>query len=425
MYRIKTDIRQYKCDTKEKVEKLIRNWVIRPNDLIYQADQQRWSPIGEHPAFTELFAVLEAQERAEPDTVVTQNPLESEGVAAPAVSDEVTHIKARPQSAEPSESPASNEPADAIEEPEEDIRMTDVMDSPLAPPSAPEGVEPQLKPDEVTMMTERTLDLMKITDEVDSVEDDPNVEREPTVYVQDQSEPEDFASDTPDEPSIPAMEETEELGGTSSAVEEMAAASDAVNPLEHSRPKLGRHDLPEDFFATNELEAPVDREKLRDDLAALESAREEESVDDAWGTVEEVTSGTEETSAAEAAPSDSAFNDDDDDDDEWDDYDDLDPVEIAAQLIEKHSDRVADVYNIPLPFEIVPTPEDLAVGLKRSTRSAAAKAASFPTPVEKEYKKAHLRTFVLTKEPPQDRTPWLIAGIVAFLVLVVIVIVIV
>ena len=71
MFRIKTDIRQYKCETKDKVEKLIRNWVIRPTDLIYSTEQKEWLPIGEHPSFLPLFGVLDEQERNTPDTVVT------------------------------------------------------------------------------------------------------------------------------------------------------------------------------------------------------------------------------------------------------------------------------------------------------------------------------------------------------------------
>ncbi|MFP4599324.1 MAG: hypothetical protein ACLFVJ_13780, partial [Persicimonas sp.] len=74
MFHIKTDIRQYKCESEEKVERLIRNWVIRPSDLIYNADEKTWKPIGQHAAFDDIFAVIDQEEANEPDTIVTEAP---------------------------------------------------------------------------------------------------------------------------------------------------------------------------------------------------------------------------------------------------------------------------------------------------------------------------------------------------------------
>jgi hypothetical protein len=427
MYRIKTDIRQYKCDTKEKVEKLIRNWVIRPNDLIYLADQQRWSPIGEHPTFLDLFAMLEAQERAEPDTVVTTNPLASapEPLADEPV-EEVTRIKERPAaladlSPESSEESTKDSAPVVPEVESSDLDLRETIEGDSVVPPTPEGVEPPVRSDEVTMMTERTFDLLKVTDEVDPVESSSAEPAEPTVEVN-------------------FRDETLELGNSVSAVEEIAAASDRFNPLEISKPRMGRHDLPEDFFATNELDGPVDRETLRDDLAAFEDKKskhtekpestaveaaevvEDNEQDELAGEVWEIeddlvdiTAGLENTSVAEEQDSDEIH----DDEDEWDEYDDLDPVEISARLLEKPSDRIADVYNIPLPFEIVPTPEELEAGIRRSKRSEAAKALAFPYPVEKKFKTAQLVTFDFTKEPPADQSRWLIAGVIGFVVLAV------
>ncbi len=70
MFRIKTDIRTYECQSEERVERLIRNWVVRPTDLIFHDDREEWEPIGEHPAFSETFA--EMAERAEdvPETEI-------------------------------------------------------------------------------------------------------------------------------------------------------------------------------------------------------------------------------------------------------------------------------------------------------------------------------------------------------------------
>ncbi len=425
MYRIKTDIRQYKCDTKEKVEKLIRNWVIRPNDLIYLADQQRWSPIGEHSTFLDLFAMLEAQERAEPDTVVTTNPLASSPepqVDEPA--EEVTRIKERPAA------PADSEPEEQVDEPavveaedkvssaddseagEPDSDLRETIEGDSIVPSVPAGVEPPVRSDEVTMMTERTFDLLKVTDEV-----------EPTTAP---------SSTEPAESTVEVnfRDETVELGNSNSAAEEIAAASDTFNPLEISKPRMGRHDLPEDFFATNELDGPIDRETLRNDLAAFDDSEViEEAADKAAGDSEPVdTDGVweieEDPDATAPGLEDTSEPEDDEneqlDEDEWDEYDDLDPVEISARLLEKPSDRIADVYNIPLPFEVVPTPEELEAGIRRSKRTQAAKELAFPYPVEKVFKTAQLVTFDFTKEPPADRSRWLIAGVIGFLVVLVV-----
>ncbi|MFW5968260.1 MAG: hypothetical protein ACOCV2_12115 [Persicimonas sp.] len=76
MYHIKTDIRQYRCESEDKVERLIRNWVIRPSDLIFHADEEAWKPIGQHPVFNDIFEGIELEESNEPDTVVTDPPSE-------------------------------------------------------------------------------------------------------------------------------------------------------------------------------------------------------------------------------------------------------------------------------------------------------------------------------------------------------------
>ncbi|MFU8805839.1 MAG: hypothetical protein ACNA8W_18650, partial [Bradymonadaceae bacterium] len=134
MFRIKTDIRQYKCDSQDKVEKLIRNWVIRPNDLIFSTDENAWNPIGEHPSFVKLFDLLEEQIRNEPDTVVTRDtpkapkpvaPSEADArkdagngatdVAALAQTDEITNVKERPEGIE--------DEKDVQDEPEEATRI--------------------------------------------------------------------------------------------------------------------------------------------------------------------------------------------------------------------------------------------------------------------------------------------------------------
>src|SRR5690554_5922534 len=165
MFRIKTDIRQYKCDSPDKVEKLIRNWVIRPTDLIFSAENADWHPIGDHPVFTPLFDVLNEQLRNEPDTLVTRNP--------------------------------------------------------FTPPSAPDGVElNRADSDEITQMTHRTQTLRTADDDTTEI----------------------------------ALAENPSL--------------QATEPIR----KIGRHDLPEELFATAEIQGAFSRDDTTpplDELAEL------------------------------------------------------------------------------------------------------------------------------------------------------------
>lgn len=69
MYRIKTDIKNFRCESRDAVERLIRNWVIRPSDSIYEENVGRWRPIGEHPDFARCFASLDDAYGNEPNTM--------------------------------------------------------------------------------------------------------------------------------------------------------------------------------------------------------------------------------------------------------------------------------------------------------------------------------------------------------------------
>lgn len=137
MYRIKTDIRQYLCESRDKVERLIRNWVIRPSDLVYDEDGQYWRPIGQHRAFMEIFASMEQPDIDQPATVVDDN------IAATAAAD-------RP------ESNGDTHPSEDVPSP---------TDAPTAPPEPPDSVEGvAYDPDDVTEMTDRTLDRLLVDD---------------------------------------------------------------------------------------------------------------------------------------------------------------------------------------------------------------------------------------------------------------------
>jgi hypothetical protein len=120
MFQIKTDIRQFNCETQDKVERLIRNWVIRPTDLVYLQESKRWEPIGEHPSFEPLFASLR-----QADMEGKQSDMASES---------------------------------AEYDLEEIVQSVDAGVLPL--PQAPEGVEPPAHDGEVTTMTERTAQLL-------------------------------------------------------------------------------------------------------------------------------------------------------------------------------------------------------------------------------------------------------------------------
>ncbi len=271
MFRIKTDIRQYKCETKDKVEKLIRNWVIRPTDLIYNTSDKNWSPIGDHPAFTGIFDVLDQQEKNTPDTVVTaRNPFvegsgevsESEVEEEPAQEEEVTQLVDRRE----------------LEGGDDEARKTDVFDedevsASLAgqsprPPEAPEGVEP-VTSDEVTMMTERTLDMLKVDDDDEKGDDEEEVSEVTDVRKRRGARG-------------VVVDETLELGAEEESDGEDEAAPEGAEEevkAPKSGPKLGRHDLPEELFATNEISSPEVREQMKmlDELADLKSDPSEAS----------------------------------------------------------------------------------------------------------------------------------------------------
>ena len=226
MFRIKTDIRQFNCETRQKVEKLIRSWVIRPTDLILDEAAQSWSPIGELEEFAPLFSEL----REASDVAALSEP------SAP--SDEKHHgvITLR----------ALRDEGGALKS------------SPLPRPHAPEGVEGVAQSDELTMMTERTADLLGVLDEVPA-------QLEPLPMP---SAPEgvEIAAPSGEEPTgIYLREEGEgEEGEAEYSLEEHEAPS---ADLDSAR---GRHDLPEELFLTNEIsriELISPLEPMTDELA--------------------------------------------------------------------------------------------------------------------------------------------------------------
>lgn len=418
MYRIKTDIRQYKCDSVDKVEKLIRNWVIRPSDLIYLPETQRWSPIGDHDLFVRLFELLAEQERAEPETIVTDSPLEAQQ-ANPEMPelleedpDEVTRIKERPtfEDSEPEEVPADN-PKDEDKREDDDeetmigrpVGSDTVEEAAQAPPDEPDDIEKPVRTEEVTVMTAKTLDM---------------------IITEDEPDPEE-ATQVTESPLAPEVQ---------TPYEEIAQASEPDPSLSLRAPKIGRHDLPEEFFATNEISTPISREDVPpvDDLKELYGTH---SVDDAWGELEPeedlriteqmdspLDESNEEPAPDTADKSDGTDGATESDDDEWEEDEDeqVDASKIAAELLNKHASRIADVYNIPLPFEVGPSPEDEVAGLKRSKLTLTEKDRRFPYPSDKVIGETYTMEFDLSPPPPKDRTILFLAAALFVIVLAII-----
>ncbi len=493
MFRIKTDIRQYKCETKDKVEKLIRNWVIRPNDLIYDADGKDWAPIGAHPSFVDLFGMLDEQEKNTPDTVVTVSPYTDReeahdepgnGVAdaSPEEIEEVTRLVGRPTVAD-SEA--------------EDGRTTDVFDqeeiadslsaTKVPKPTAPDGVEPIRNDGEVTMMTERTFDMLKTTDEDEAraqrERDDAAKPGDPThvessdvdddevhdalepiddsdVDVDDDDDADEERGDDAEEPADQTVldagddeadDADEEITGvrerknaesaepaTPDDDDEPALPKPAIAKVLESGPKLGRHDLPEELFATNEISSPEVQEQMKrlDELAELaepseptksepaptkpagdawpERLDEDSGVDEAWDVVADDLRTTEDVGLDTASPdaaTEEVERDNFDDDDEWEE--DTSEPELAAAA----SEFVSDGYKIPLPFPVRPTADDIRLGMPQGRVSNAVKDRNFPAPEPKKLNEIHRRVFDLSPPVPRDRT-WVIAAV--FVVILVI-----
>ena len=304
MFRIKTDIRQYKCETKDKVEKLIRNWVIRPDDLIYDADERDWSPIGDHPAFVGLFGVLDEQEKNTPDTVVTRrSPYIQESEAQDdeeeAPREEVTMLVGRPASPD-DDSEAAEEAGDEDSSSNDDVRKTDIFDEEaIAPPKPPEGVEPPAADGEVTTMTERTLDMMKVDDDDDheeAEEEDEEPSEEVTTVREREDPPEGIEEDSEEMRTTDEVPRADRGDKTEDEDEDDTGADDKDEPesakptkpskrIEPPRPKapplktkkpITRKDLPEELFTTNEISSPQVREHMArlDELADAEEAEE-------------------------------------------------------------------------------------------------------------------------------------------------------
>ena len=331
MFRIKTDIREYRCDSRAKAERLIRNWVIRPTDLIYDVEAEGWLPIGDDPEFVELFASLDEAHEAQPATVVTEQAAEN------AAADREELMTNGEISLEEGSDPR---PAQGVEVEEEPVK-------PLKPPVPSDDVEGLIRDsDEITMMTEQTLEMLTMGDvTVTSPSTSPELMRvlpasvpptspvvppgeatagpdEPTSLIErpdfeddDEVEP-DRRSDGEDRPSSTVIIDDDEHGSedieeaqqpgeeqqeTSADAEEEAQESlreTEDSPISEelpappiseelpappastggTKPRKRHHDLPEDVFVTADLGADDLSADRLDDLSSIDAGHDDHAV---------------------------------------------------------------------------------------------------------------------------------------------------
>ncbi len=352
MFRIKTDIKHFKCDSRDKVERLIRNWVIRPSDLIYDDDGDYWRPIGQHPSFAKIFASLDGTYEEQPDTVITDRaaktaaadreyePNGATDAASPAPDDSQRPKSAilkpsrgddksddeaeqppqaavlRPgPAATPEPEPETGEPEPEAGEPEPETGEPE----PEAGEPEPEAGEPEPEPlppepspdvigvirdsDEITMMTDRTLNMLMVDGPSRPKEDSVTASEETRTAAPDEptqlTERPDFddeydavASDEPtqlterpdfDDEHVPvaADEPTQrsERPDFDDENEPPTPEATAPTPSDDEGPEVvprrrpGRHGLPEEAFTTAEISSAEvdDDDEPIDELGALEA----------------------------------------------------------------------------------------------------------------------------------------------------------
>jgi pilus assembly protein FimV len=423
MFRIKTDVRQYTCETRDKVVRLIRNWVIRPNDEIYNEDEQTWEPIGEHDLFVSTFREMEKAEEGVAETVVSPDIEEEDEASAPEVDqDGSPEDGSDGETSDPDEATevtGSEQPYQA----DETDGDQEASDDQLEPPTVPEGVttgREQTDSDEITVMTEETLDTVLEDDQQDgdiqaanAPSADPRDDLQTDMVDAEVSTSEEPSSDAegvePDEPTEPqAQQPSGEAYDESDRTDDEAvlsldgrevteSESDAVDEAE-SNAVTSREDLPEEVFATNRMESHPDG-------------------DDSTAESEESTAA----SAEDAGES---------DEQEWDeilqrlrDTDELDGEEIdqiaesrddlAISRDDPASDETTDQtedyygasggYDWELPGYVAPTPADREHGLHAEAVTEADKDAVFPYPGPKQKDNVQTRSFNLGADSERDQ----------------------
>ena len=196
---------------------------------------------------------------------------------------------------------------------------------PLPIPVAPEGVEGVAAADEPTIMTERTADLLGVLDE-DLAEQAPGAPSEPLpipvapegvegvaetdeatqVFARDEEEEDAPAKSTEASASAPASPSVEVSSDYEEEVQDERAEEQEGGGREEEgdatkAPRLGRHDLPEELFLTNELsrsELISPLEPLRDDLRNAEGSPDDDEETEAWEVTQQIESPLERKGGA-------------------------------------------------------------------------------------------------------------------------------
>ncbi len=485
MFRIKTDIRQYNCESREKVERLIRNWVIRPTDLIFDDDKQEWGPIGEHSAFVSTFAELAKQETEAADTLVSEEtppvarrgeeegqdldpPEPPEGVEPESASpDEITVmteetvetvlddeeaesdgdisvVETREESGGRQEATAAAE-AEPDEQLDPEATQPDVPESTPGPADDEGGGEPggteETEP-EATSIDGREFEAKSSSDGGETVDEDEETEPEATSIDGREFAPE-ADHEKGGEESEPNDEEelrdTDEVEDEEPSRRAPSGRHDGVDPAGTLRGEtaesIGRHDLPEEIFATNEINESADEEAepAIDDLEGgnaggagdseeapyveveealqenVRQARRQEHVDDEWDEILDRLRETDELSKEELEEITETRDEIAIGRDEGDE-----PLE-DDELPDEIEEYVSEGYQKTLAIEVGPSRRDVQLGLRRSEASEADKDRVFPYPGPK--KKGVVQREIYHLRAPSDHSLKVVVGVIGVVVL--------
>lgn len=402
MFRIKTDIRQYKCDSPDKVEKLIRNWVIRPTDLIFSLESADWRPIGEHPVFTPIFDVLNEQLRSEPDTLVTRHPFAAPPSAPDGVeinradSDEITQMTHRTQALrsadDTSEFTHSENPSPQATEPNRKVGRHDLPEELFATAeiqgtfSRDDAAPPLDELAELSEIEPKADDESTMVVELDQVIDDESTKVVELAPEEPANEPESDAS---------PRQFTEIIQSSAFTRASTWEALNAPVPEENDDDLI----LAEDFSTTSELDAPnishdihVESAETQEFLAS--DALITESTDSTNTNINEAETADFEIPASLLA---SSKNDDDSEDTSNNEASDITEQsnEAPQETPTPEAPSIPEGYTVELP-PIGPTDEDIAIGIHRSTTTDDEKERVFHTPAPQPLTTVIKKTFQLS-----------------------------
>jgi hypothetical protein len=434
MFRIKTDIRTYECESRERVERLIRNWVVRPTDLVFYDDREEWAPIGEHPAFSETFAEMAERDEDVPETQVvdedddTEDDEEGPGGYTPDLSGLGTFE-------------SDDDPRDAHTQSGSSVTV---------------GEADASSPDESTQVSPSPYVDSGPGSHDASEADDPAGETAEMAAPAPDVEPasndaETFESSTNETSPAPSPRETgaEVTADDGSDLD----ASEGPDDEDHDR-----GDLPDDLLTTHEMSAsPPERHEGMSAIDGPESGASPPAADPRANV--EKTPSTPSTESVEVDYQPREADELEDElqrqardaeavgrgDDEWDEImetlretDELDKREIE-QISETRDELTigrddaddeededvpdesreygSEGYDLELPIEIGPSPRDRQLGLRPTRASETRKDRTFPKPSAKREGDVLVRTFEL--ETPRDLSLIIVAAFFAMLVLLV------